>query len=107
MGQGVSVIAGCPFPALNVETTGLPRFLGNPGVNVPCSLTPTGPDGSGQYSPTSAAFRSRDSVGSRHNNSFEAQSHSPFTRCLRFAGGITPGPRKTRFRLLANFAGRD
>jgi len=32
---------------------------------------------------------------------FEAQSHSFGTGCLRFAGWITPPPRKTRFRLPA------
>ena len=36
--------------------------------------------------------------------SFEAQSHGPHTRCLRFAGWITPPPRKTRFRLPASSA---
>ncbi len=30
---------------------------------------------------------------------FEAQSHSFGTGCLRFAGRVTPTPRKTRFRL--------
>jgi hypothetical protein len=38
---------------------------------------------------------------------FEAQSHGPPTRCLRFAGWVTPPPRKTRFRRLANLTGRD
>src|SRR4029077_20050161 len=33
------------------------------------------------------------------SESFEAQSHGPQARCLRFAAGITPEPRKTRFRL--------
>jgi len=37
---------------------------------------------------------------------FEAQSHGLRTPCLRFAAGVTPEPRKTRFRLLASFAGR-
>ena len=32
---------------------------------------------------------------------FEAQSHGFGTGCLRFAGRVTPPPRKTRFRLLA------
>ncbi len=30
---------------------------------------------------------------------FGAQSHGPLTRCLRFAGWVTPPPRKTRFRM--------
>ena len=33
--------------------------------------------------------------------SFGAQSHGPHTRCLRFAARVAPGPRKTRFRLVA------
>ena len=33
------------------------------------------------------------------NTNFGAQSHGPLTRCLRFAGWITPPPRKTRFRM--------
>ncbi len=44
-GPGVFQSAGCPIPAMNVETTGLPRFLGNPHVDVPCSSTPAGPVG--------------------------------------------------------------
>src|SRR5215212_9464671 len=37
---------------------------------------------------------------------FEAQSHSLFARCLRFAARITPiTPRKTRFPLTANLGG--
>ena len=36
-----------------------------------------------------------------HSIAFEAQSHGFGTRCLRFAGRVTPTPRKTRFRLLA------
>jgi len=32
---------------------------------------------------------------------FGARSHGIGTRCLRFAGRVTPPPRKTRFRLLA------
>jgi hypothetical protein len=30
---------------------------------------------------------------------FGAQSHGLLTRCLRFAGWVTPPPRKTRFRM--------
>ena len=37
---------------------------------------------------------------------FGAQSHGLSARCLRFAAGVTPRRRKTRFRLLASFAGR-
>lgn len=35
-------------------------------------------------------------------SSLGAPSHGPRTRCLRFAGRVTPPPRKTRFRPVAN-----
>jgi hypothetical protein len=41
----------------------------------------------------------RDDVDSHDSQNFEAQSHGPPTRCLRFAGWVTPPPRKTRFRM--------
>ena len=44
--------------------------------------------------------RSNQDEGS-HEAYFGAQSHGLGTRCLRFAGWITPPPRKTRFWLLA------
>ena len=33
---------------------------------------------------------------------FEAQSRGLHTRCLRFAAGVAPEPRKTRYRLVAS-----
>lgn len=36
-------VAGGPFRLLRVETSGPPRFLGNPGVSMPRSSTPVGP----------------------------------------------------------------
>jgi hypothetical protein len=48
-----------------------------------------------------AAFRLLYSVGSHKNGFYGAPSHGPNFRCLRFAGWITPPPRKTRFRLSA------
>src|SRR5437016_3705563 len=39
--------------------------------------------------------------GSRDREDFGARSHGIGTRCLRFAGRVTPPPRKTHFRLLA------
>jgi hypothetical protein len=64
------------MPALRVETTGLPRFLENPSVDVPCSSTPAGPDGPGLYSPTDAAFRSRNGVGSRDGIILSGLNHT-------------------------------
>jgi hypothetical protein len=48
-----------------------------------------------------SAFRFDDNVGSREFLHFGAQSHGPFTGCLRFASPVARTPRKTRFRLLA------
>ena len=36
------------------------------------------------------------------NITFEAQSHSLQAPCVRFAARVAPGPRNTRFRLVAN-----
>ena len=38
--------------------------------------------------------------------SLGAQSRGPHARCLRFAARVAPAPRKTRFRLVTNLAGR-
>jgi hypothetical protein len=47
------------------KTTGPPRFLGNPDVNVPCSPTPAGSRAPGQLRRRDAAFRPVNNVGSR------------------------------------------
>jgi len=76
-------------------------------MNVPCSLTPAGP----LYSATAAlrvlssAFTTTSTPAITEH--FEAHSHGPHIRCLRFAGWVTPPPRKTRFRRLASLTGRD
>ena len=75
-------------------------------MNVPCSSTPAGPLRSATTA-LGVVFRYLDGVDSRDFPHFGAQSHGPRTRCLRFAGWITPPPRKTRFRRLANLTGRD
>ena len=99
---GGSPGVGHPVPpagSASVETTGSPTFLGNPLVLLPCSPTPAGP------THQALAMRRRGpryvhGEGSRIA-AFEAQSHGFGTGCLRFAGRVTPTPRKTRFRLLA------
>jgi len=73
---GVSY-AGCPIPALNVETTGLPRFLGNPNADMPCSSTPTGPAGPSHFSPPDTAFRGHYCVGSRNDKFFRGSITRP------------------------------
>lgn len=46
-GQGFSISRRLPRPARCVETTGPPRFLGDPSARVRRSLTPAGPDAAG------------------------------------------------------------
>ena len=65
-----------PLPAMVVETTGIPRFLGNPGVDVPCSSTPAGPVGQAIFSPTDAAFRRHNVVGSRNAKILSRLNHT-------------------------------
>ena len=75
------------------------RSWGTPIVLLPCSPTPVGPT----HQAVTMRRRGPRSVhdeGSRMD-AFEAQSHGFGTGCLRFAGRVTPTPRKTRFRLLA------
>lgn len=56
---------------------------------------------SGHCEVTRYAGRSCKS-SARHHDSFEARSHGPHARCLRFAAGVTSPPRKTRFRSVAS-----
>ena len=83
----------------SVEPTGSPTFLGNPDCAFALLSDP------GRTNASGPAMRRRGprcvhDEGSRIRT-FEAQSHGFGTGCLRFAGRVTPTPRKTRFRLLA------
>ena len=102
---GLELVTRYLRPGLTMEAKGPPRFLGNPRERALFS-DPGGIVGARPLRRHDAAFRCLNHVGSRENNHFGAQSHGPFTRCLRFAVRVTPSPRKTRFRLLASFAGR-
>jgi hypothetical protein len=68
-------------------------------MNVPCSSTPVGP----LRSATTALQVLSSAIWTTSTPTtlpdFGAQSHGPLTRCLRFAGWITPPPRKTCFRM--------
>src|SRR5437899_1268275 len=66
------------------------HFLMAYGRTVPAS-TPPLPEAEARYL----------SLGAEppQSRTFGALSHGLFTHCLRFAGWITPPPRKTRFRL--------
>ena len=75
------------------------RSWGTPIVLLPCSPTPVGPT-------HQAIMMRRHGPRADHDEGscirpFGAQSHGFGTGCLRFAGRVTPTPRKTRFRLLA------
>ena len=92
-------------PTFRQEATGPPRFLGIPCVYAPCSLTPAGPP-CRAVAPNRATARrccrtplEQQRLPQRY---FGALSHGIYTRCLRFAARVTPGPRKTRFRAVAN-----
>ena len=50
---------------------------------------------------TGVAFRACRPVGFHHVLSFGVQFRGLRARCLRFAARVSPGPRKTRFRLAA------
>ncbi len=89
-----------PAGLLSMETTGSPTFLGTPD----CALALlSDPGRTGGIRPVAMPRRGPHSVHGRGSciKAFEAQSHGFGTGCLRFAGRVTPAPRKTRFRLLA------
>jgi len=83
----------------SVETTGSPTFLGNPDCALALLSDPGRTNASG-HTMRRRGPRCVHDEGSRIRT-FEAQSHGFGTGCLRFAGRVTPTPRKTRFRLLA------
>ncbi len=101
--------AACGYPGVvhpvspagkwSVETAGSPTFLGNPLCSCP-ALRPRQdrrirPSRCVDAAPAASTAKAPAFIA------FEAQSHGFGTGCLRFAGRVTPTPRKTRFRLLA------
>ena len=90
-------------PATSTETTGSPRFLGNPLCTRALLSDPGGTSRARPLPRFGVAFRQLERRRlPRRNADFGAQSHGPRARCLRFAGRVTPRPRKTRFRLVAS-----
>ena len=87
-------------PRCTVEKTRPPRFLGDPCAHAPLS-DPGGPLKPSPYGSSDAAFRWDKHVGSAMKT-FEAQSRGLCAPCLRFAAGVTSGPRKTRYRPVAS-----
>src|SRR6266446_5642778 len=91
------VCHGVPLPVRRWKRLGLPGSWGT-FAHMPCSPTPTGPA-------RQAITACRCCLPQFWNTSapatlyFGAQSHGLRSRCLRFAARVSPGPRKTRFRL--------
>ena len=87
-----------------METPGRPKFLENPGVLMPCSLTPAGPTRQAIQRERRGP-RSQHDEGSPRFGNFGAQWPGLGTGCLRFARWVTRRGRKTRFWLLAALPG--
>ena len=77
-----------------------PRFLDDPCVHAPLS-DPGGPPIPGHFRTGDVVFRLRNDVDSAAT-SFGALSRGLHALCVRFAAGVAPGPRNTRFRLVAS-----
>ena len=89
-----------PRRLTTVEKTRPPRFLDDPCVHAPL-FDPGGPPTPGHYSAGDVVFRQMDNVDSA-SDTFEAPSRGLHALCVRFAAGVAPGPRNTRFRLVAS-----
>ena len=89
-----------PRRLCTVEKTRPPRFLGDPCVHAPL-FDPGGPPAPGPYRTGDVVFRQVNDVDSAWDT-FEAQSRGLHALCVRFAAGVAPGPRNTRFRLVAS-----
>ena len=89
-----------------VEGIGSPRFLDNPNVNMPCSLTPVG-----RSVPASVARPYSLPQPQRRRlprqRCFVAQSHGLLTRCLRFTLSVTGHGARLASGWLPAFAGWD
>ena len=91
---------GARTALLGKEQLSPPRFLGDPCLHALLS-DPGGASVSGPFDTSAVAFRPHNDVGSARKP-FEAQSHGLQAPCVRFAGEVTPAPRNTRFRWMAN-----
>lgn len=89
-----------PHHVTDKERPNSPGFLDDPCVHALLS-DPGGVSTSGRYDAETVAFRCSEYVGSA-GLSNGAPSHGPHAPCVRFAGGIAPAPRNTRFRWMAS-----
>ena len=99
-GRGSLVTRTPPCPGFSCGDDRASQVPGGPACTCP-ALRPRRDLRARPMRRVDAAFRLWYGVGSRGFGSYGAQSHGPCIRCLRFAGRITPPPRKTRFWLLA------
>ena len=67
----------------------------------PALATPVGLDDLCQNGHLDSAYQPFKTVGSATNRNFGAQSHGSWTRCLRFAGGVTADHTRLASSLLA------
>ncbi len=89
-----------PAALLRMECSNPPRFLGDPCVHAPL-FDPGGPTVPNRFSTAAVAFRTFNYVGYAFST-FGALSRDLHAPCVHFAARVTPGPRNTRFRLVAN-----
>ena len=89
-----------PRRLTTVEKTRPPRFLDDPCVHAPL-FDPGGPPTPGHFRTGDVVFRTLNNVDSALAP-FEARSRGLHALCVRFAAGVAPGPRNTRFRLVAS-----
>jgi hypothetical protein len=99
-GQPGRLLTRRPHRVADKERLSPPRFLGDP-CNHALLSDPGGVRASGHCQ--SAHFCLPPFPQRRlHIHSFEAQSHGLVAPCVRFAGGVAPTPRNTRFRWMAS-----
>ena len=75
-------------------------FLDDPCVHAPL-FDPGGPPAPGHFRTGDVVFRTLNNVDSAFAP-FEARPRGLHALCVRFAAGVAPGPRNTRFRLVAS-----
>ena len=94
----------CAAPAprlLRWRRRDLPGSWATPCVHAPLP-DPGGAPAPGPFGTDVGVFRSTDRVDSARVLTFGAPSRGLHAPCVRFAAGVTPAPRNTRFRLRAH-----
>ena len=89
-----------PHRVPDKERLSPPRFPGDPCVHA-LLFDPGGAATPSPLGAVAVAFRPVNDVGSALS-AFEAQSHGLHAPCVRFAAGVTPEPRNSRFLWMAN-----